>query len=88
MPQNIEEDFKRNNAISLYDLYDHAPHKNPCPRGHEIYNFGRPFNGHHYYILGLSDLYLGIKKICKEIMHFHYVTYNHSLAQEPLPRGS
>ena len=20
-------------------------HKNPCPRGHEIYNFGRPFLG-------------------------------------------
>ena len=24
-------------------------HKNPCPRGHEIYNFIRPFLGHHYY---------------------------------------
>ena len=22
-------------------------HKNSCPRGHEIYNFGRPFLGHH-----------------------------------------
>ena len=35
-------------------------HKNPCPRGHEIYNFGRPFLGHHYYIplLSLSDLCL------------------------------
>ena len=21
--------------------------KNPCPRGHKIYNFGRPFLGHH-----------------------------------------
>ena len=52
------------------------PHKNPCPRGHEIYNFGRPFLGHHYYILGLSDLCLGIeKKIFKEIMHFYYMTY-------------
>ena len=30
-------------------------HKNPCPRGHEIYNFGRPFFGHHYYILSLSE---------------------------------
>ena len=26
-------------------------HKNPCPRGHEIYNFGRPFVCHHFYIL-------------------------------------
>ena len=23
-------------------------HKNPCPGGHEIYNLGRPFLGHHY----------------------------------------
>ena len=51
-------------------------HKNPCPRGHEIYNFGRPFLGHHYYILGLSDLCLGVeKKILKEIMHFYCMTY-------------
>ena len=26
-------------------------HKNPCPRGHKIYNFGRAFPGHHYYIV-------------------------------------
>ena len=32
--------------------------------------------GHHYYIPGLSDLCLGVdKKIFKEIMHFHYMTY-------------
>ena len=29
--------------------------KNPCPRGHKIYNFRRPFLGHHYYILSMSD---------------------------------
>ena len=50
-------------------------HKNPCPRGHEIYNFGRPFLGHHYYILGLSDQCLGVeKKIFYEntaILHFY-----------------
>ena len=64
-------------------------HKNPYPGGHEIYNFGRPFLGHHYYILGLSDLCLGVeKKIFKEIMHFYSMTYGHTLAQEPLPRGS
>ena len=51
-------------------------HKNPCPRGHEIYNFGRPFLGHHNYILNLFDLCLGVeKKIFKEIMYYHYVTY-------------
>ena len=64
-------------------------HKNPCPRGHEIYNFGRPFLGHHYYILGLSDLCLGIeKKIFKEIMHFHYMTYMATPKHKnPCPRG-
>ena len=31
-------------------------HKNSCSRGHEIYNFGRPFHGHLYYTLGLTDL--------------------------------
>ena len=51
-------------------------HKNPCPRGHEIYNFGRPFLGHHYYILGLSNLCLGVEqKMLKEKMHFHNMTY-------------
>ena len=49
---------------------------NPCPGGHESYNFGRPYLGHYYYILSLSDLCLGVKmKIFKEIMHFHYKTY-------------
>ena len=37
-------------------------HKNPCPVGHEIYNLSRPLLGHHYYILSLSDLYLGQEK--------------------------
>ena len=55
MPQSIEEYFKRNNAISVYDLYGHALAMNPCPRGHEIYNFGRPYLGHHTYILPKQD---------------------------------
>ena len=51
-------------------------HKNPCLRGHESYNFGRPFLDHHYYKLDMSDLCLGVeKKILKEMMHFHYMTY-------------
>ena len=50
--------------------------KTPCQEGHECYNFGRPFLGHHYYILSFSDLCLGEKKkIFKEIMLFHYMTY-------------
>ena len=50
-------------------------HNNPCPGGHEIYNFNRPYLGHHYYILSLFDLCLGVEKICKEIMHFHFMNY-------------
>ena len=54
-------------------------HKNPYPGGHEIYNFGRPFLGHHYYIPGLSDQYLGVgKKIFKEVKHFfHFLPQNY-----------
>ena len=72
MPGSREEDIWRNYAFSLYDLYDHALAQEPLPRGHEIYNFGKPFFGHHYYILGLSDLCLGVeKKIFKEIQQFY-----------------
>ena len=34
-------------------------HKNPCPRGHIIYNLGRPFLGHQYYTLSLTEEGLG-----------------------------
>ena len=41
-------------------------HNKPCPGGHNIYNFCRPFHGHHYYILyivlSLSDLCSGVEK--------------------------
>ena len=48
----------------------------PCPDGHEIYKFGGPFLGHYYSTVNLSDLCLVVdKKIYKEIMHFHYITY-------------
>ena len=52
--------------------------KEPLPGGHEIYNFVRPFLGSHYLILSLFELCPGLgvdKKIFKEIMHFHYITY-------------
>ena len=42
-------------------------HKNPCPGSHEIYNFGRPFLCHHYYIFILSDPRLGVcMDVCLE----------------------
>ena len=54
----------------------HALAQEPLPRGHKIYNFGRPFLSHHYYTLSLSDICLGVeKKIFKEIMHFYYMAY-------------
>ena len=28
----------------------------PAPGGHKIYNLGRPYLGHHYFVLSLSDL--------------------------------
>ena len=37
-----------------------SEHKSPCPVCHEIYNFGRPFLGHHCFVLSLSDLCLGV----------------------------
>ena len=57
------------------NLYNLAPAQDPCPKGHEIYNFGIFFLGHHNFILILSVLCLGVEKwIFKEIMHFHYMT--------------
>ena len=56
---------------------------------YEIYNFGTPFLCHHYYTLSLFDLCLGVeKKIVKEIMQFHYMTYMTMLLHKNrCPRG-
>ena len=37
-------------------------HKNLCHKGHKIYNFGKPFIGHHNNIFSLSVLCLGVEK--------------------------
>ena len=37
--------------------------RNPAPRGNEIYNFGRSFLCHLYYIFSLSDIYSGVEKM-------------------------
>ena len=62
-------------------------HKNPSPGGHEIYNFGTPFLGHHYYILNLSDLCVGVKKktLKRNYAFSLHDLYGHALAQEPVP---
>ena len=49
MPGRREEDF-------------HAPEKNLCPEGHEIYNFGKHFLGHYTYTLSFSVICLGFFK--------------------------
>ena len=54
---------------------DRVEDQNLSHGGIEIYNLGRPFLCHHNYILSLSNLCLGVEKIFKEIMHFHYMTY-------------
>ena len=59
-------------------------HKNPCPGDHKMEKKNSvPFLGPHYCTLSLSDLFLGEKKIFKEIMLFHYIT----CMVTPLPRG-
>ena len=46
-------------------------HKNPCPWGHGIYNFGRSFLCHHYYTFSLYGPCTRIEKIFKEIHQFN-----------------
>ena len=75
MPKSTEEDFQRFNAFLQYDSKATPLHRNRYPRGHEIYNFDRAFQAHHYYIFSLSETYLGVEKtIFKDLMHFHYTT--------------
>ena len=46
------------------------------PGGYEIFYFDRLSLTHQYYLVSLSYLCPGVeKKVLKEIMHFHYMTY-------------
>ena len=50
-------------------------HMNTWPGVHEIYNYGRPFLGHLYNILSLSDLCPGVeKKTLKNYINFTLFT--------------
>ena len=70
----IEEEVEEE-ILQFYNV-TMPKHKNPCPVGHGIYNFGRPFFGYHYFMLSFSYLCQGEeKKIFKQIMHFHYMPY-------------
>ena len=76
MPELREEDSKRNNAFSLYDLFDHVLAQETLPWRHEIYIFSRHYLGNHYFTINLFELCLGVeKKSSIEIMHFHNITY-------------
>ena len=61
-----------------------SQHKNYCPGCQEIYNFGRTFLGHHYFIFlvyawgQLNDFY-------RNNAFSLYGFYDHTPAQEPLP---
>ena len=86
-----EKIFKEIMNFHNMTYMDTPKHKNLCPGGHKIYDFGRPFLDHHNYILSLFDPCQWVeKKTFKEIMHFHYMTYNYMvmpLHKNPCPGG-
>ena len=83
--------FKRNNAFSLYDHVGSHPIKGtPAPRGDEIYNFGRCFLAHRYYIFSLFAFFPGVKKkILKRNNAFslYDLVGSHPVRGTPAPRG-
>ena len=65
MPGSREDGFYRTNEFLLYDLYGQALAQEPLPLGSRKLQFWYTqvyFLGHHYYILSLSDLCLGVEK--------------------------
>ena len=46
-------------------------HKNPCPKGNEIYIFSWPFLGHYNCILGSPDLCLEVEKVFETCTELH-----------------
>ena len=65
MPRSREEDF----LIINFAL---AKEPQACPRGHKIYNFGKPFIGHQYHTFSLSEPCPRLEMmIFKEIHQFY-----------------
>ena len=64
-------------------------HENPCPGGHEIYNFGEPFLDHYCYIFSLSGLCPRLEKniFLKNNTFSLYDLYDRAPAQEPPTPG-
>ena len=82
---SVDKKMRKNIAFSLcgHDLTQEFQ-----PRGTWNLQFLVDFSLVSIVILCLSGLCLGLeKRILKEIMHFLYHLYGHTLAQEPLPRG-
>ena len=72
MPGSREEDFLKNCAFSVYDLYANALAQEPLSRSHEINNLGRFFLGHYHNKLSMSDLCSEkIIRFFKEIHQFY-----------------
>ena len=69
------EKKKRGEEILHFTTWPRTSIRNPAPGVNKIYNFGRPFLGHHYDTLSFADLCLGVKNFfLKEIMHFPNMT--------------
>ena len=49
----------------------------PSPVGNELYNFGRPLLGHHYYTLSLSNICPAVKWL----KYFRYGVKHYSINQ-------
>ena len=54
---------KRGEELLHFTIWPRTSIRNPAPGVNKIYNFGRPFLGHHYDTLSFADLCLGVKKI-------------------------
>ena len=61
--------------------------RNPCPRGHEIYYFGRPFLGHHFYILSWSQPCPCVEKIYKEKHIYRFTRFTPNLPRLGIGKG-
>ena len=61
--------------------------RHPCPRGHEIYYFGRPFPGHHFYILSLSQPCPCVEKIYQEKHIYRFTFFTPNLTRLGIGKG-
>ena len=59
MPRSTVAEF---NEIEHFHINNMTLTQEPLSGDHEIYNFGRPFLGHHYFKLSLSDLCPGVEE--------------------------